>query len=421
MEKAWERDADGATGLRSILTGKAGLRMGIVAFLYFAEGFPFGLLWDAMPVFLRQRGLSLETIGLISLISLPWSLKFLWSPAVDRWASERSWIAATQVLMALLLAVGSIGEFSVGLVFAWLMGLAVLSATQDIACDAYTIRLLEKKELGAANGVRVSAYRMALIASGGLLVAVSGWVGWEGAFLSAAGVMAACSLVSSRLPHHGFEGCPAKKLPIKAPLWDLLARKGAIQVLIFVVLYKLGDMAMGPMVRPFWVDRGLAPSEIGFITGTGGILASVLGSLLGGAFTSGWGIFRALWILGIFQAASNLGYSLVAFLPETGHWGVYGASLVESFCGGLGTAPFLAFLMNICTKNWAATQYALLSALFGLARSISGAFSGWLASSMGYDSYFALTFFMAAPAFLLLPWVKDWAQDNNEKKHELFS
>ncbi len=182
MEKAWERDADGATGLRSILTGKAGLRMGIVAFLYFAEGFPFGLLWDAMPVFLRQRGLSLETIGLISLISLPWSLKFLWSPAVDRWASERSWIAATQVLMALLLAVGSIGEFSVGLVFAWLMGLAILSATQDIACDAYTIRLLEKRELGAANGVRVSAYRMALIASGGILVAVSGWVGWEGAF-----------------------------------------------------------------------------------------------------------------------------------------------------------------------------------------------------------------------------------------------
>lgn len=407
-----------AEGLRVLLAGGTGARIGVVAFLYFAEGFPFGLVWDAVPVFLRQGGLSLEAIGLMSLISLPWSLKFLWSPAVDRWASERIWIASTQLLLAILIAMGEIRVFSGSLLFLWLLGLAILSATQDIACDAYTIRLLHEKELGVANGVRVSAYRMALIASGGLLVAISGWVGWEGVFLTAAGVMLACSIASSKLPHHIREGALHRRLQVAAPLRDLLARPGAPQVLLFVALYKLGDMAMGPMVRPFWVDRGLGPSEIGFITGTGGIMASVLGALLGGAVTSGWGIFKALWVLGIFQAASNLGYSVVAFLPETGHLGVYGASLVESFCGGLGTAPFLAFLMNICKKQWAATQYALLSALFGLARSLSGVSSGWLTSSMGYESYFALTFLLAGPAFTLLPWVRDWSQRARELHKE---
>lgn len=419
MEKATDRDVKEWKGIRGLLAGGAGARIGIVAFLYFAEGFPFGLVWDAIPVFLRQKGLSLEAIGLLSLISLPWSLKFLWSPAVDRWASERSWIAATQLLLGTLLAAGGIWGFSGALLVAWLLGLAVFSATQDIACDAYTIRLLDNSELGAANGVRVSAYRIALIASGGLLVAVAGWMGWEGAFLVAGGVMFCCALAASRLPHPVWAGSKDKKLQVIAPLGDLLGRGGAAQVLLFVVLYKLGDMAMGPMVRPFWVDRGLAPAEIGFITGTGGILASILGALLGGVITSSWGIFKALWVLGIFQAASNLGYSLVASFPETGHLGVYGASLVESFCGGLGTAPFLAFLMGISSKKWAATQYALLSALFGLARSLSGAASGWLTASMGYGSYFALTFLLAAPAFALLPWVRKWTQKHRQEGQKL--
>jgi PAT family beta-lactamase induction signal transducer AmpG len=419
LGKATDIDVPGCKGIRGLLAGGAGARIGIVAFLYFAEGFPFGFVWDAIPVFLRQGGLPLETIGLLSLVSLPWSLKFFWAPAVDRWASERTWIAATQFLLAALLAAGGIRGFSGALLLAWLLGLTFLSATQDIACDAYTIRLLEQRELGAANGVRVSAYRIALIASGGVLVAAAGWIGWEGAFLGAGGVMLCCALAASRLPQPVWERPRDKRLQVIAPLWDLLGRGSAPQVLLFVVLYKLGDMAMGPMVRPFWVDRGLGPSEIGFITGTGGILATILGALVGGAITSSWGIFKALWVLGIFQAASNLGYAFVASFPETGHLGVYGASLVESFCGGLGTAPFLAFLMGISSKRWAATQYALLSALFGLARSLSGAASGWLTASMGYGSYFALTFALAAPAFALLPWVRGWVSSERGKALEV--
>ncbi len=384
-------------------------KLTVVAILYFAEGFPFGFVLDAVPIFLRQGGATLETIGMMSLMTLPWSIKLLWAPAVDRWFGERVWILSCQIFLAGSMGAGYFLSFSDSCLFFWLLALAFFSATQDIACDAYTIRLLDRRELGLANGVRVSAYRIALILSGGVLVGSVSKMGWHGAFLAASGVMATCALVSSLTLTVSKAHPSVVGLPLIRPFRELLQRPSAIQVLLFVVLYKLGDMALGPMVKPFWVDRGLSPSEIGFITGTGNIVASILGALAGGSLTSSWGIFKALWVLGIIQAGSNLGYAFIAAVPETGHAGVYGASLLESFCGGLGTAPFLAFLMAICSKDFAATQYAMLSALFGFARSLAGAASGWLASSMGYEAYFALTFLMAGPAFLLLPWVRKWS------------
>ena len=185
--------------------------------------------------------------------------------------------------------------------------------------------------------------------------------------------------------------------------------------MLFILTFKLGDMALGPMVRPFWVDREFTPFQIGLIPGTIGVVSTILGALLGGRLTQKWGLFRALWLLGIAQAGSNLFYAGIAALPRS-ELLMYSASCVESFCGGLGTAPFLAFLMSICNKHQAATQYALLSALFGLGRSLSGAFSGVLTQSVGYASYFTGTFFLAWPAFLLLPWVRTWivqAEENS--------
>jgi PAT family beta-lactamase induction signal transducer AmpG len=168
------------------------------------------------------------------------------------------------------------------------------------------------------------------------------------------------------------------------------------------------------MVKPFWVDRGLSVEEIGTVSTTFGALFTILGALLGGAITSRWGIFHALWTLGLLQAVSNLGYAAAASL-DAGRLGIYSASLCESFTGGLGTAAFLAFLMHICDKRRAATEYALLSALFGLTRSVAGAFSGWGAVHLGYAGYFALTFLLAFPAFALLPWVKPWAEKESDE------
>jgi PAT family beta-lactamase induction signal transducer AmpG len=158
------------------------------------------------------------------------------------------------------------------------------------------------------------------------------------------------------------------------------------------------------MVKPFWVDRGMSLLEIGTISTTLGVAATIAGALLGGWLTSRIGILRALWILGLFQAISNLVYAWAA-ISDAGRGAIYAASLFESFSAGLGTAAFLAFLMSICEREHAATQYALLSALFGLTRSIAGGFSGWGTEHLGYAAYFAFTFLLALPAYILLPGV----------------
>jgi PAT family beta-lactamase induction signal transducer AmpG len=296
------------------------------------------------------------------------------------------------------------------------LGLALFSATQDIAIDAFTIELLDEAEMGPANGIRVTAYRVALIASGGLFLALAGLIGWPAAFGGAAAIMGVCSLLSCRLPHgtpppvasataHSRIG--ALEQAVWTPLQHFFGYPGFLSVMLFVLTFKLGDMALGPMVRPFWVDQHFTPIQIGAVPGTLGVVSTILGALLGGGLTARWGTFRALWVLGIAQAASNLVYAGAAALPPSTSL-MYTASVVESFCGGLGTAPFLAFLMSICDKAHAATQYALLSALFGLARVVAGTMSGWATERFGYAAYFTLTFFLAWPALLLLPWVRRW-------------
>jgi PAT family beta-lactamase induction signal transducer AmpG len=394
-----------------------------VAILYFAEGFPFGLLFDAFPVYFRTHGVSLADIGLISLAGLPWTLKFLWAPAVDLWGKRRSWIVVCQGLLAV-----DIGLFlllepaqSSGVLWTLLIALAVFSATQDIAIDAYTIELLDESEMGPANGVRVSTYRVALICAGGVFVALAGVIGWRAAFATAVILLAGSALLSSRAPETSREQLVqeswtgALERAVIGPLQGFWQRPGVVYVMLFVLTFKLGDMALGPMVRPFWVDRHFTPLQIGAIPGTIGVVSTITGALLGGRLTKTWGLFRALWVLGIAQAASNLAYAAAAALPPSPPL-MYSASVIESFCGGLGTAPFLAFLMSVCEKTQAATQYALLSALFGLTRSLSGAFSGLVTQSVGYATYFTATFFLAWPAFALLPWVRGWISEEGEQQ-----
>ena len=388
-----------------------------VAILYFAEGFPFGLIKDALPVFFRVHGVRLADIGLLTLVGLPWSLKFLWAPAVDLWGRRRTWILGCQTLLIVgILALLAVDPSRVtAVLWVLLFSLAILSATQDIAVDAYTIELLDEEEMGPANGLRVTTYRIALISAGGALVALAGLTGWPTAFVAAAVLMGGAVLLSWRMPRPSQprgSGIPARGVDalqngVWTPLRQFFAHPGFISVLCFILLYKLGDMALGPMVRPFWVDRHFSMLQIGAVPGTLGVVTTVLGALLGGSLTKRWGVIRALWLLGIAQAASNLTYAAVAAFPPSTTL-MYTASVVESFCGGLGTAPFLAFLMSICDKTHAATQYALLSALFAPVGLAAATVSGWAVERLGYTAYFSLTFFLAWPALLLLPWVRRW-------------
>jgi len=381
-----------------------------VAVLYFAEGLPFGIAKDVLPVYFRVHGVALRDIGWLSALTAPWSAKFLWSPLVDQLGTRRLWIAAALTVMtgALLVVQGlPPAPVAIALVLA-LLAFTTAAATQDVAIDAYTIELLERGEEGIANGVRVSAYRVALIVAGAILLAVAARAGWPAAFTTAAALLAALAVVVLLLPAVDRRQQTPAEWARTFTHW--LARPGALPVFLFVLLYKVGDTAMGPMVRPFWVDRGLTLDEIALLTATFGVAATVVGALLGGAFTSRFGVFRGLWVLGLLQAGSNVVYAVVAWVGW-GRPGVYAASLVESFTGGLGTAAFLAFLMRICDKQQAATQYALLSALFNLSGTLAGAFSGIGTERLGYGAYFATTFVLALPAYVLLPWVRRWIDD----------
>ncbi len=376
-----------------------------VALLYFAEGLPFGIAYDVWPVYFRVHGVSLANIGLMSLLSLPWTWKMLWAPLVDRFGARQQWISAS--LLALAVATVAIIPQNAGhpswLLWGVLLAFTAASATQDIAIDAYAVDISTPEETGAINGVRVSAARIALLVGGGGVMMLAELTGWTPLWIALAAtflVLAIIAYASPRVPLDQNE----RRNPI-GPVLRWLLRLEMLPVLLFVPLFKLGDSLLGRMVKPFWVDRGYSLKEIGLISVTLGVVLTIVGALAGGWFVKRYGIFRGLLWLGIAQALPHLGYGAVAqfSLPRES---IYVASMLESFTQGLGTAAFLSFLMNLCDREHAATQYALLSALFALTRDVVGAFSGIGVERLGYPMYFAFTAVLAIPMLALLPLIR---------------
>jgi MFS transporter, PAT family, beta-lactamase induction signal transducer AmpG len=375
-----------------------------VAAFYFASGFPFGIATELLPVYYRQRGVSLTDIGLLSVIAIPWTFKFLWAPLVDRLGTYKRWLLAVQIGLAATMLALLIADPARAMPMLWvvLFAMATLSATQDIVVDAYTIRLLDTREYGAANGMRVTAYRVAMLVAGGVLLTAAGRLGWPTIFVLAAGLMLILSAISFTIPSSDMpRASTAGGLrDLADPLRELITLPAFAAVLLFVLTFKLGDISLIPMTKPFWVDRGFSTESIGAASSVG-IVAAIAGALVGGALTTRWGIFTALWSLGL----SNLGYWAASRMPAVESV-LYGTILLEQFTYGLGTAAFLSFLMSLCSKRYAATQYALLSALFRVGGIIAGAISGAITEHVGYGTYFFVTFLLALPAFSLLPWVK---------------
>lgn len=454
-----------------------------VAVLYIAEGLPFGLFSDVFPVAFREQHASLSEIGIISLLGLPWTLKFLWAPAVDHFRHHRLWMLGADALMALALSrlawaygVGHMALLAIGF-------FTLLSSTNDIAIDGYTLELLDIGEMGIGNGLRIGFYRAGMLAAGLVLIASTYW-GWRAAYVLAAALLvldglmclkapkeqsraqvdrqsvgdelaslmhrpralalvltlllgalwlangalrfsrsvphlflyaggAALALWISSLVRRTPSRAAASDGPLFGALLEMTGRPGIWPVFVFILLYKLGDSAIGFMIKPFWVDRGFSAAQIGLVSVMAGIGLSILGGLLGGYITDRIGIYKALWALGLVQVLPNLGYALCAHLlprrapgtplPLTHELLLYSVSALESFAGGLGTAAFLAFLMAIVRKERAATEYALLSSLFAVSLRLAGFASGFGAQDLGYADYFFLTFFLALPAYLLLP------------------
>jgi PAT family beta-lactamase induction signal transducer AmpG len=394
-----------------------------VAALYFAEGLPYGLIFDTFNAYLATQEASLRSIGLVTAVSLPWTLKFLWAPAVDLWGERRHWFTAAQLGVAavLLVMVVSPPGNDVGRLWPLLLVVALAGATQDIAIDAYTIELVDRDEMARANSVRQTTYRLATsVTAGGLLLWLAAAAGWPATFAAAAAVFAALAVMSAtspRVPRP--EPARDTQRPFRERAQDavvtpfrlFVTRRGLasfLGVLAFVILFRVGEYALGPMVTPFRKQRGLSLEEIGFLTGFLSPAATIAGFLVAGWVTTRLGVFRALVILGFFQAASNLGYAAAALAPAGVKWPLYAASAVESFCGGLGSTPFITFLTLICARGHAATQFALLTALFNVTGLVARTSSGFLAEWLGFAPYFAATFVISFSSYAFLPWVRRW-------------
>jgi PAT family beta-lactamase induction signal transducer AmpG len=478
-----------------------------ISLLYFSEGFPLGLFFDLFPVYFRQQGVELSKIGLLSLLGLSWTLKFLWAPLIDFTRRHRYWMAAADIGMGLVMifcareaGFGPWVWFAIG-------AFTALSATNDIAIDGYTIEQLDKRELGLANGFRIGFYRVGMLAAGILLwfSDVAGWgatyalaavlflvisvtcllapkeparplrdaptslrselsalagqpiliialamflagllwpvlgvldIEWLKPFKSAwwfkGGAPVGLILLSAWLFTRGIRGQSAEVStasasgPMFGAIVSLLNKKHALLLIGFILIFKLADSSIGFMIKPFWVDSGFTNTQIGLVSVNLGLGLSIAGGIIGGWYTDRVGIFRALWVLGLWQALSNLGYVVAAFviphaaqgtdIPMAHQLVMYSASAIESFTGGLGTAAFLAFLMAIVDKSRATTEYAILSSIFAFSRSIAGWAGGIGAQELGYATYFALTFVLAFPAYALLPWIKSILTSSEEGK-----
>ena len=368
--------------------------------LYLSEGFPYGIVNELAPIYLRVRHVPLaEITSMLSLVGFAWSVKFLWSPLIEL-GTYRRWIAGALAVMTLLYASLALSTPTFWIV---LMLLAIASATQDIAIDAFTIRITPPELLGPVNSVRVTAYRIAIIVSGGGLAAVAGYLGWRTAFAAAAVVSALILAFTFVIPNDRAAARTSRNLLADLARW--FRRPRAFTLLALVLLYRLGEFAIVLVIKPYWVDRGYSVAEIGTITTVIGATVVIIGAIAGGAFVARFGLYAALWWLGIAQIVSNVGYAIVATLGA-GRWGIYAASIAENLGYGLGNAAFLAFLMAICDRERAATEYALLSALFGVSRLVMGKYSGSLAQTLGYGPFFWLTVFLGLPALLLLPRVR---------------
>lgn len=414
-------------------------RVQILALLSVSEGMPLGFVLQTLQVFLRGAGVSLKAIGLLQAVSLPWTLKFAWSPLVDRYTwpwpdRRRSWVLAMQFALAATL--GALAAYAARhLAFergravlaagsalgiaALALALAFFSATQDIALNAYAVEILEPEEVGPASGLRILWYRIGMLVSGAAAIFASEWIPWPWVFAGLGSLFLLFMLLTLAAPRPRV--APSSPPSLAAAVWEPLksyfARPRALAVALFLVFYKFGDNLGLSMVNPFLKDLCFSNAEIGLAVKTIGTASVIAGAGLGAALMTRLGLGRALWVFGFAQAGGSLLYAAAAAT----HPGLTDVSL----CGGLGVAPVtraatylaiageyasqgmgtaaqLALVTRLCDRRYSATQYALLSSLFGLGRWAAGPPSGWLAEKLGYTSFFVAAALAAIPGLLLL-------------------
>ena len=408
--------------LRVLLTRK----MLICIFTGFSSGLPLYLLLNLLPAWLRSEGVNLKTIGFFALIQFPYTWKFLWSPFLDRYAlpvlgRRRSWTLLMQI--GLLLSIGLLGGLSPStniVPVLWLAALlSLFSATQDIAIDAYRRELLDENELGLGNAVHVNAYRMAGLVPGSLSLILADLLPWSQVFWITAFFMlpGMIMVLLVKEPVTGLAAPKTMRQAIVEPFHEFMGRnglRGALLVLSFIFLYKLGDSLCTALATPFYLDMGFTKTDIGLIAKHAGLWPAVIGGLLGGLWMVRIGINRALWLFGIVQVVSIFGFAWLAWLgPQTSigidqRLALAAVISAEALGVGLGTAAFVAFIARTTHPSYTATQFALFTSLAAVPRTFINASAGWLVEGLGWFNFFLLCAALAVPGMLLLSRVAPW-------------
>lgn len=402
------------TEKRNILKDLFSKQMLIVFLLGFASGLPLLLTGGTLKTWLAREHVDISTIGYFSWVGMAYSLKFLWSPFLDRFTlfkigRRRSWMLVTQVLlMGSIYYLGTLNPLqNLTTMAAMAVLIAFFSATQDIAIDAYRRELLSNEELGLGSSLGIYGYRIALLLSGGAGIGLVGseiWpITWGQLYYIMAGCMIVGVLTTLFAPEPKVDSPPPRTLmeAIVDPFSEFLRRPGAWFILLFVFMFKLGDALSGALLNPFYVEMGFSNADIGLIAKTFGLMSSLVGLFFGGLVIYYIGIYRSLWIFGVLQGLSTAAFAL---LTHTGPqaWALATVVVFEDVSSGMGSAAFVAFLGALSNKKYTATQYAILSSIATLGRNFFSGFTGDMVKSLGWGPFFYVCAIIAIPGLLML-------------------
>jgi PAT family beta-lactamase induction signal transducer AmpG len=393
-----------------------------ILLLGFSSGIPLALTGTTLQAWMQAEGVDLGTIGVFSLVGVPYTLKYLWAPLMDRFVPpflgrRRGWMLVAQAGLALTVSAMAFSDprAATSVVASLALAVAFFSASQDIVVDAYRTDVLEPAEFGPGASAYILGYRVAMLTSGALALILADRLPWRAVYLCMAACLAVGVAASLFAPEPRDRVAPPANLrdAVVEPFVEFFRRPGALALLAFLVLYKLDVVMANALTTPFLLQLGFTKTDIGAVTKGAGMIATILGAFVGGGFVAKWGMNRSLWVFGILQAASGLSFTLLAHLGH--HYPMMVTAIgVENLCSGMGTAAYAAFLMSLCDKRFSATQYALLTSLMALTRVVVGAPTGFLVEAVGWESYFVLSTFAGAPALLLLLTFPRWTRPGAE-------
>lgn len=380
-----------------------------VTVLGFASGIPFPLVSGTLQAWLTSEGIDIKTIGILTILTFPYSFKFLWSPFFDKFnipklGRRRGWILICQILILLgiVLMITLTPEHLI-LFSAIAAGVAFFSASQDISIDAYRTEILKPKDRGLGASFAVTAYRIALIMAGGLCLLLADHLGWQAALAIISSLLVIGIIITLWADEpDGIKKPRTLRESFIEPFKELLKREKSLLLLLFIILYKIGDAYAGSLSTTFFIRGiGFSLTEIGTVNKIGGLISAIAGSIIGGVLLTKMNLYRALILFGIFQALSNLMFMILAIAGKS--FALFVSTvIIENFTGGMGTTAFLALLMALCNHRFAATQYAVFSSLASLGRVIISPTSGFVVDAIGWETFYFLTFLIAMPGLILI-------------------